>query len=38
MREFLEFVVRQLVEFPDEAIITEIPLDSGTTLKRGIAP
>jgi predicted RNA-binding protein YlqC (UPF0109 family) len=25
MREFLEFVVRQLVEFPDEAIITEIP-------------
>src|SRR5256714_9731610 len=29
MREFLEFVVRQLVEFPDEAIITEIP--SGRT-------
>lgn len=25
MREFLEFVIRQLVEFPDEAIITEIP-------------
>ena len=29
MREFLEFVVRQLVEFPDETIITEIP--SGRT-------
>ena len=29
MREFLEFVVRQLVEFPDESIITEIP--SGRT-------
>ena|SRR5205823_2012668 len=27
--KFLEFVVRQLVEFPDEAIITEIP--SGRT-------
>jgi predicted RNA-binding protein YlqC (UPF0109 family) len=30
MREFLEFIVRQLVEFPDEAIITEIP--SGRTI------
>ena len=29
MREFLEFVVRQLAEFPEEAIITEIP--SGRT-------
>jgi uncharacterized protein len=25
MREFLEFVIRQLVDFPDEAIITEVP-------------
>lgn len=25
MREFLEFVIRELVDFPDEAIITEIP-------------
>jgi predicted RNA-binding protein YlqC (UPF0109 family) len=30
MREFLEFVIRQLVDFPDEAIITEIP--SGKTI------
>ena len=30
MREFLEFLVRQLVEYPDEAIITEIP--SGRTI------
>ena len=29
MREFLEFVIRQLTEFPDEAIISEIP--SGRT-------
>ena len=25
MREFLEFVIRQLVEFPDEMMISEIP-------------
>ena len=25
MREFLEFIIRQLAEFPDEAIISEIP-------------
>jgi predicted RNA-binding protein YlqC (UPF0109 family) len=25
MREFLEFILRQLVEYPDEAIISEIP-------------
>jgi predicted RNA-binding protein YlqC (UPF0109 family) len=30
MREFLEFVIRQLVDFPDEAIITEVP--SGRTI------
>lgn len=29
MREFLEFVIRQLVEYPDEAVITESP--SGKT-------
>ena len=27
MKEFLEFVIRQLVEFPDEAILSEIPND-----------
>lgn len=25
MREFLEFVIRQLVQFPDEMMLTEIP-------------
>ena len=25
MKEFLEFVLRQLVEFPDEVIVTEVP-------------
>jgi uncharacterized protein len=25
MREFLEFVVRQLIEFPDDIVLTEIP-------------
>lgn len=25
MREFLEFVVRQLIEFPDDMVLTEIP-------------
>jgi predicted RNA-binding protein YlqC (UPF0109 family) len=25
MREFLEFVISQLVDFPDEAIISELP-------------
>jgi len=29
MREFLEFVVRQLIEFPDDMVLTEIP--SGRT-------
>ncbi len=25
MKQFLEFVIRQLVEFPDEVILSEIP-------------
>ena len=25
MRQFLEFIVRQLVEFPDEVMLSEIP-------------
>ena len=25
MKEFLEFVIRQLVEFPDEMMLSEIP-------------
>ena len=30
MKEFLEFVIRQLVEFPDDMVLTEIP--SGRTI------
>lgn len=33
MREFLEFVIRQLVEFPDEAIITESPSGKTTVFR-----
>jgi uncharacterized protein len=29
MREFLEFVIRQLIDFPDDMVLTEIP--SGRT-------
>ena len=25
MKEFLEFVIRQLVEYPDDMVLTEIP-------------
>ena len=25
MRQFLEFIIRQLVEFPDEVMVSEIP-------------
>ena len=30
MREFLEFVLRELIEFPDDMVLTEIP--SGRTV------
>ena len=33
MREFLEFVIRQLVEFPDEMMLTEIPGGKTTVFK-----
>jgi uncharacterized protein len=33
MREFLEFIIRQLVEYPDEMMLTEIP-SGKTTLFR----
>ena len=33
MREFLEFVVRQLVEFPDDTVLTEIPSGRMTTFR-----
>jgi uncharacterized protein len=29
MREFLEFIIRQLIEYPDDMVLTEIP--SGRT-------
>ena len=33
MREFLEFVIRQLVEFPDDTVLTEIPSGRTTTFR-----
>ena len=33
MREFLEFVIRQLIEFPDEMMLTEIPSGKTTMFK-----
>src|SRR4030095_5452751 len=30
MREFLEFIIRELIEFPDDMVLTEIP--SGRTI------
>gem|GEM_PF-270514 len=33
MKEFLEFVIRQLVEFPDDMVLTEIPSGKMTIFK-----
>jgi predicted RNA-binding protein YlqC (UPF0109 family) len=33
MREFLEFVIRQLIEFPDDMVLTEIPNGRTTIFK-----
>ncbi len=33
MREFLEFVIRQLIEFPDDIVLTEIPSGRTTVFK-----
>jgi predicted RNA-binding protein YlqC (UPF0109 family) len=33
MKEFLEFVIRQLVEFPDEMVLIEIPGGKTTIFK-----
>ena len=33
MKEFLEFIIRQLIEFPDEAMISEIPSGKLTIFK-----
>jgi predicted RNA-binding protein YlqC (UPF0109 family) len=33
MREFLEFVIRQLIEFPDDMVLTEIPTGRTTIFK-----
>jgi uncharacterized protein len=33
MKEFLEFVIRQLVEFPDDMVLTEIPNGRTTVFK-----
>jgi len=33
MREFLEFIIRELVEFPDDMVLTEIPNGRMITFK-----
>src|SRR6266571_547618 len=33
MKEFLEFIIRQLVEFPDDMVLTEIPSEKMTIFK-----
>ncbi len=33
MREFLEFVIRELIEFPDDMVLTEIPNTRMITFK-----
>jgi predicted RNA-binding protein YlqC (UPF0109 family) len=33
MREFLEFIIRQLIEFPDDMVLTEIPSGRTTIFK-----
>lgn len=33
MKEFLEFVIRQLIEYPDEMMLTEIPSGKTTVFK-----
>jgi uncharacterized protein len=33
MKEFLEFLLRQLVEFPDDMVLTEIPSGKMTIFK-----
>jgi uncharacterized protein len=33
MKEFLEFIIRQLVEYPDEMMLTEIPGGKTTVFK-----
>ena len=33
MKQFLEFIIRQLVEFPDEVMLSEIPSGKMTIFK-----
>jgi predicted RNA-binding protein YlqC (UPF0109 family) len=33
MREFLEFIIRELIEFPDDMVLTEIPNGRTITFK-----
>lgn len=33
MKEFLEFVIRQLVEFPDEMLLSEVPNGKTTVFR-----
>ena len=38
MREFLEFVIRELIEFPDDMVLTEIPSDRTVIFKLQLRP
>ena len=38
MREFLEFVIRELIEFPDDMVLTEIPNDRTVIFKLQLRP
>jgi len=38
MREFLEFVIRELIEFPDDIVLTEIPSGRTTIFKLQLRP
>lgn len=33
MRQFLEFIIRHLVEFPDEVMLSEVPRDRLTVFR-----
>ena len=33
MRQFLEFIIRQLVEFPEEVMLSEVPRDRLTIFR-----
>ena len=38
MREFLEFVIREMIEFPDDMVLTEIPNGRTITFRLQLRP